>query len=114
MSDDEDLDDDGYPTDAALKRIEQWPVKSRGDCEALMTFVHSLWNYPEDFYQSADGTWHVSTVGWSGNESLIDAMGRNFVFWSLCWKQARRGGHYEFDLERFPGGKKSRVDLRSE
>lgn len=98
------IDDDGYPTERALKRVASWPIKSRRDATELLAFVESLWAYPE-YFRAPSGRgrlYHVSTAGWSGNESLIDALGRNFIFWSLAFYKHQRGGHYVFDLGRFP------------
>ena len=93
------LDEEGcYPTDAALARIREWDWR---DARGLMDFVRSLWWPNADWFtDNGDGTFAISTAGWSGNESMIEAMGDNFGFWALCWKSSRRGGHYEFDLTR--------------
>jgi hypothetical protein len=40
---DEYLDEDGYPTDEALKRIEEWPYT---DIAGMPAFVKDLWRYP--------------------------------------------------------------------
>ena len=28
----------------------------------------------------------------------MSALQDNFLFWSMCWKQTRRGGHYIFEI----------------
>lgn len=96
------LTDDGYPTEEFLERIRTWEVKRRADCKALLEFIRAGgWYYPE-FFSPADwsrkGVWMVSTGGWSGNESVIDAMEDNHMFWLLSWASSRRGGHYMFDV----------------
>jgi hypothetical protein len=94
------------------------------ECRKLMNFVKDQWyawdwgweefrkdteadlpDRPEEetipFYvlDGEKGTYyHISTAGWSGNESLIEAMRANRMFWSLCWVSTRRGGHYEFEV----------------
>lgn len=90
------FDDDGYPTDEALKRIAEWPYM---DIAGMLEFVQGLWSYPDRWWTEGD-TLHLSTGGWSGNESVIDAMERNRMFMAICWVSSRRGGHYEFDLSR--------------
>lgn len=92
------LDKDGYPTGTALKRIRHWPAT---DLRGLVRCVHELWYYPA--YSSMEGeTWCLSTGGWSGNESIIEALRGNVMFWTLCWRRSERGGHYTFDLSRLP------------
>jgi hypothetical protein len=94
------LDEDGYPTDAALKRITEWP---HTDFPALLEFLKSIWWCP-DFGWTLDGTTlYLSTGGWSGNEDLIRALQQNKIFWVMCWEMSRVGGHYEFDLSRVKG-----------
>ncbi|MEX3933338.1 hypothetical protein AB4Y32_16295 [Paraburkholderia phymatum] len=93
------LDDDGYPTEEALKRIADWPWR---DALGMLAFVRDLWRYP-NFWTQEGGRLSVSTGGWSGNELLIAAMQRNIGFWKLCWHQSTRGGHYTFDLSRVRG-----------
>jgi hypothetical protein len=91
------LDDDGYPTDEALKRITEW---SWHDIQAMLDFVQSLW-WCRDLLWAIDGDiLSASTGGWSGNESLVAAMQKNIGFWHMCWESSRRGGHYTFDLSR--------------
>jgi hypothetical protein len=90
------LDDDGYPTDAALNRIAEWP---HTDIPALLEFLCSIWWRPAFGWGPIEGDMlHLSTGGWSGNESLIKAMQANRLFWAVCWHQSTRGGHYVFNL----------------
>jgi hypothetical protein len=100
------MDRDGYPDDQELDRIRAWPAE---DPHGLLEFIRSLWRYPEFVRVSyphglpADlgrPRYHLSTGGWSGNESIIGALEANQVFWSMCWFSSQRGGHYEFDLPK--------------
>lgn len=92
------MTDDGYPTEEALERIKTWPW---ADCTGLMDFIGSLWSYPDRWVKSAGRRgrplYTVSTGGWSGNESLIEALQANAMAWRLLWLSCRRGGHYEFE-----------------
>ena len=91
-------DEDKYPTDEALTRIEQWSHKD--GFRALMNQVKAIWTYADAGYWTEKGTEiHASTAGWSGNESIIGALQRNHIFWALCWVQSRRGGHYIFEVK---------------
>lgn len=106
------LDDDGYPTEATLEKIEKWDYKD-GWTE-LMDFVCGLWLYADAGYWSMEkdvvvrdlpnykvvaDVYHVSTAGWSGNESIILALKTNLMFWHFCWEQSNRGGHYIFHVK---------------
>lgn len=112
------IDDDGYPTDAALELVEKWYW---GDCKGLLEFIHSIWHLKSwgwtevdastlsresDDYDEKGGTLlFVSTGGWSGNESLIGAFRSNDMAWHLCWIESRRGGHYIFKQHEFKDDK---------
>jgi hypothetical protein len=103
---------DCYPSEEELKRIETWEFQSQADIDALWAFVRKLWwmdcfgpavrNEGRQFPYAAnidDADWYVCTLGWSGNESLIDALQHNIVFWSLCWRASVHGGGYWFRIE---------------
>lgn len=89
------FDADGYPTDETCERIASWPFQ---DCAGLMRFVRRAWHLADWGWREDGREFAISTGGWSGNESLIDALERNAMFWSLCWQQSRRGGHYRFEI----------------
>lgn len=88
------MDTAGYPDDQELARIQAWP---HDDFRGLMEFVHSLWHNTEwGWTQGRYTSYHLSTGGWSGNESLIGALQLNTMFWLTCWEKSSKGGHYEF------------------
>jgi len=89
-----------YPHDSDLERIGAWDHR---DCKGLLAFVRSLWWMSDwGWQQNEEGTlYKISTGGWSGNESLVDAMNANRMFWSRCWQGSWRGGYYEFEVEQF-------------
>lgn len=99
------MDDDGYPTEDELAKVKDWPIKSHADCAALLAFVRENWWAADWGWTEAESVetkeheYYASTGGWSGNESMIDAMHSNSMFWMLAWKSSRRGGHYEFALD---------------
>ena len=90
------LDGDGYPTEAAIQRIKAWDVK---DPAGLADFCKSIWHWGSNYWEqraTADGVRiEAHTGGWSGNEEIIGAL-ESTPFWSLCWQDSRRGGHYSF------------------
>lgn len=102
------LDEDGYPTDNALTIIKLWHWD---DFKGWFKFIESIWHLrswgwseglvPKDNGFDLDGKqkyeYHISTAGWSGNETIIRAMQENDMMWSLSWVQSRRGGHYIFE-----------------
>ena len=106
------LDDDGYPTDDALEIIKLWHWD---DARGWFKFIESLWAYRDWGWKEKDEPhefdndkmvhrYYISTGGWSGNESIIDAMQQADFMWSLNWVQSRRGGHYIFELREFNDG----------
>ena len=114
------MDPDGYPDDAELAKITAWRCLETGDFRPLMEYVGSLWNWGERMFRKTgedkagpyaggvivtSDVYEVSTGGWSGNESLIGALQENFVFWSMCWVQSRRGGHFIFHIRHGYGVK---------
>ena len=122
-----------WTEDELTGKVDAITVWDYHDRIGLMNFVQSLWMYQGADWLSRSTTsvsdtndnvllyqwgWHmfatiengkttrtyqISTGGWSGNESLIAAMRENHLFWSLCWYQSRRGGHYTFHVVEPPG-----------
>jgi hypothetical protein len=94
-----ELADDGYPTEETLQQIEAARVGSYADCIALLQAIRAIWQFADAGYWSqAGGIYMISTAGWSGNESIIEALMSNHMFWALCWETSRRGGHYTFSV----------------
>ena len=88
------LDDDGYPTEAALKQISMW---SHNDTEGALEAVRSLWHWPDYARRNGD-EFEFITGGWSGNESLISALEENLLLRALCWWSSERGGRHVWRL----------------
>ncbi|NMB64129.1 MAG: hypothetical protein GYA16_04585 [Spirochaetes bacterium] len=89
------MDDNGYPTEEELKKIQTWNVNSLEEYHKFMAYIHSLWHWPEYFRHDGD-TYTLSTGGWSGNEDIIIAMASNAVFWIIYWEKSERGGLHVF------------------
>lgn len=103
------LDEDGYPVDEALERIENWDYN---DPNNLMAFVQSLWNFQKfetemvvDDFDREHVQYTLHTCGWSGNEAIIRSLQKNEMFWFMNWYSSRRGGHHKFWV-RFEGNGK--------
>lgn len=89
-----ELDNDGCPTDESLEQIKSF----KGSHSVLLKEITFLF----DKYgkcEAEGNTWRISTGGWSGCESVIRALQKNLLFWSVCWKFSKRGGYYEFETE---------------
>ena len=105
------FDQDGYPTEEFLDWIRNYD--HTGDYHALMEEVQAAWHwgknqytqYTEDYVNDSKlEVYCFSTGGWSGNESIIQALSDNTMFWMINWWQSRRGGHYIFKV-RIQDGK---------
>lgn len=100
------LDEDGYPTEEALGKIETCDCTTNKDFVEFFGFLESLWYlkswgwYSEEFNEGERKglRYYLSSAGWSGNESLIKAFQRNEYLWCETWVCSRKGGHYEFEF----------------
>jgi len=85
-----------YPTLEELDTIEEWDFK---DFDGLANYIGDLWHH-KDWGYSYEGKstkrLQLHTGGWSGNESIIDALQKNGMFWGLTWQKSVRGGHFWF------------------
>ena len=92
------FDRHGYPTDWTLRTIEKWDMHRQDSRESWLGFCHSAFNETYGSWEqknTRDSTaLHVSTGGWSGNESVIYAM-QTTLHWAIGWQSSVRGGHYE-------------------
>ena len=92
-------DKNGYPTEKELKKIREW--KSTDDSMGLLRFIEDLWFYPDRFILKGKRVLrlYLSTGGWSGNESIMNALKNNSIFWMCYWQKSMRGGHYWFKFK---------------
>jgi len=89
-----------YPSDEALEFIKKFDCAKYG-CLALAEFIRDVWWAAEWGYLMKGKRMkrlYLSTGGWSGNEYIISALQDNYIFWTICWRQTRRGGHYIFEI----------------
>lgn len=90
----EPLDEDGYPTDEALEFIESYDI-TKDDPNGLIKFIEDIWYFGDWGFKRDGDKLELHTGGWSGNESIIYSLQKNF-FWTLFWDTSQRGGHYFF------------------
>lgn len=116
--DENDLDADGYPTDALLDKIANF----RGTPRALVDLLSQVWAHtpPQvtkvpDFLSREVLEIDCVTHGWSGNESLIEAL-QPTLFWLVFWESSHRGGRYTFRVKtnQWDTFNLSPLDLRDE
>jgi hypothetical protein len=97
------MDNEGYPEKHELDKIVKW----EGDnIIEIIDFIESLWYYDDSIKRK----WHkdrffgwclrfeLITMGWSGNESVINAMLRNFIFGTVWYAEWFRGGKHVFEI----------------
>jgi hypothetical protein len=93
-----------YPADEDLEKVETW----NGNWRECFAFIRSIWWMPEwgwhestekdEFTDKLVTRYSISTGGWSGNESIIEAMEANRWMRWYFWQQSRRGGHYIYEV----------------
>ena len=87
-----------YPDEKQLRKIEKWDVLKRPVID-LLSYIQPLWTFGETaFIRSGESVMYLQlhTVGWEGNEAIIEALQNNDLFWRLYWQKTERGGHYYF------------------
>ncbi len=52
----------------------------------------------------------LHTGGWSENEDIMNIL-KYSLFWALSWEKTERGGHYYFNLNKFPKYKDEMLQL---
>jgi hypothetical protein len=103
------LDEDGYPTEAALTIVRIWHWS---DSKGWFEFIRSIWYLASWGWKEGEADhdyrkdekvyrYNISTAGWSGNEAIIREMEQNSMMWHFNWVQSRRGGHYIFELRDY-------------
>ena len=95
------LDNDGYPSSDALYKISVWDFSTKS-MDDFLNMVQEMWSYKDRFRLKGKNVLrlYLSTGGWSGNESIIQAMQENYCFWGISWQKSRRGGHYWFRIKK--------------
>jgi hypothetical protein len=102
------MDEDGYPTEAALEYIKNWHLMIKDgeewksgelymDYRGLIDYIKSIWTY-DDAIHEEDGLLEIHTLGWSGNEDIIHEL-KQTAFWMMRLQAYQTGGHYYFRME---------------
>jgi len=90
-----------YPTEEELNIIEKWDLAKKS-VRGLLDDVKSIWWCSDMGFQLTGKRvlrLELHTLGWSGNEDIIGALRKNYIFWGMYWKKSIRGGHFYFRIE---------------
>lgn len=111
--------DGDYPTDAAIKRIENWPCQDIAGC---LDFARSIWHWPDWASEAlrpeerllvnaedGDRFARFATGGWSGNEEIILALMANHMVSTLSWRLHAVGGLHIYQYPA-PSSESARTD----
>lgn len=91
--------DSTYPSNASICYIVHFNDYEQFD--KLFDFIERVWWAADwGFIRKKRGIFYLHTGGWSGNEEIILAMARNRMFWTFCWIESKRGGHYKFQIPK--------------
>jgi hypothetical protein len=92
-----------YPSEQVLKIIQEWDIIKQG-LLPLIDLIKGEWEFADvGYFKKTRRRLYLSTAGWSGNEEIIMALQKNFVFWAVCWMKEERGGHYTFEIKKIKG-----------
>jgi hypothetical protein len=114
------MDIDGYPEQHELDAIGNWDIK---DAFNLIDYIKERWTYNDSFRMKWDKDklfnkpvllLEMHTVGWSGNESIINALLENQFFSMMWYKKWERGGHYYFEVNPLGIGYKKVAEMAKE
>lgn len=85
-----------YPTEEQLKVIKEWDLVEK-PVKSLLDYIEPIWEYGDWGFTRTKHKLELHTGGWSGNEDIISSLQQNIMFWTLYWKDSRRGGRFVFD-----------------
>lgn len=84
-----------YPSDKDLRAIRNWDYEKGWG--GFLDLVDSAWNHTYGTIRKSRRYIRFITGGWSGNEDIIGAMSRNFIFQSH-WYKSERGGYHVYEM----------------
>ena len=83
------FDADGYPTEETLATIKAWPYDQ---LPALAEYIRESWNHHYGRMRTENKLLKLATGGWSGNESVLQALHEQRIFCAMYWESSHRGG----------------------
>ena len=90
-----------YPCDSELIKIKQFDIPDQ--TIELIDYIESIWHIPDWGIKKRECKncliLELHTGGWSGNESIVNALETTF-FWFFYWQKSVRGGHYYFKIPK--------------
>lgn len=98
------LDNEGYPTDEFLKFIRDYTHETMPILDFIEIISHHWyfgdWGFKLSRKYNGIRKLELHTGGWSGNESIIEAIKGNFwlTHFQMRYVQWRTGGHYYFEI----------------
>jgi len=75
--------------------------------DKLIEYLKSIWWTPEMGIKEKGNILELHTLGWSGNELIMNKLVQT-MFWKLYWEKSVRGGHYYFKICGIKKSKKSK------
>jgi hypothetical protein len=96
------IDEDGYPTDAALDRISTFTGTAEEMAGYIQSLMHNGRAQLEDFvddFQRPGKRLTLITGGWSGCESVISAL-QGTIFHLAGWESSFRGGKHTYSFSK--------------
>ena len=81
------------------ERIKKWDVRNTYELVRELEDNWTFRSYVKKSWEKNCLILELHTGGDSHNESLIDALQENTVFWTMFWHQTVRGGHYSFKID---------------
>ena len=94
---DRDHPEEGYPTEEYLEHVQFMDYQQVfAEPWRYVDLIKKGWAYKDYIWEEGKKVF-ISTGGWSGNESIIEAMRQN-MFWWVFWENHRRGGHFTFEM----------------
>jgi len=89
-----------YPTEETLTKIRIWDTSNWDSMLELLDLLKDEWYWKQYFRLKGKNVLRLELItgGWSGNESLIEALMGNEIFWQKYHVQTECIGLYYFKM----------------